>query len=42
MQKIKNVIFDLGGVVLNIDPNAVASRLGEMGVDVAQLFREPD
>ena len=38
MQKIKNVIFDLGGVVLNIDPNAVASRLGEMGVDVAQLF----
>ena len=38
MQKIKNVIFDLGGVVLNIDPNAVASRLGEMGVEVAQLF----
>ena len=38
MQKIKNVIFDLGGVVLNIDINAVALLLGEMGVDVVQLF----
>lgn len=35
--KIKNIIFDLGGVILDIDENIVYKELEKMGVDVAQL-----
>ena len=43
--KIKNIIFDLGGVILDIDENIVYKELEKMGVDVLQLahskeFRE--
>lgn len=42
MQKIKNIIFDLGGVVLNIDEYAVLDNIGKMGVDAKQLLDNKD
>ncbi len=38
MQKIKNVIFDLGGVLLNIDPDAVARNLAGIGLEPNKVF----
>ena len=35
--RIKNIIFDLGGVVLDIDESVVFRELGKMGIDVSQL-----
>ena len=35
--KIKNIIFDLGGVVLDIDENAVYKELEKLGVNVSEL-----
>lgn len=35
--KIKNIIFDLGGVVLDIDENVVYKELEKMGIDRAKL-----
>ena len=35
--KIKNIIFDLGGVILDIDENIVYKELGKMGINVAEL-----
>ena len=35
--KIKNIIFDLGGVILDIDENIVYKELEKMGVNIAQL-----
>ncbi len=39
--KIKNIIFDLGGVILDIDENAVLKELDKMGVNGAQLRNDP-
>lgn len=36
MQKIKNVIFDLGGVVLHLDRQQAVTRFKEMGVKDAE------
>ena len=38
MPKIKNIIFDLGGVLLNIDPDAVARNLVSIGLDSNKVF----
>ena len=35
--KIKNIIFDLGGVILDIDENAALHELQKLGVDSQQL-----
>jgi putative hydrolase of the HAD superfamily len=35
--KIKNIIFDLGGVVLDIDENIVYNELEKMGINVLEL-----
>ena len=35
--KIKNIIFDLGGVILDIDENIVYQELEKLGINVAEL-----
>ena len=35
--KIKNIIFDLGGVILDIDENIVYQELGKLGIKVSEL-----
>ena len=35
--KIKNIIFDLGGVILDIDENIVYKELEKMGINIAEL-----
>ena len=40
--KIKNIIFDLGGVILNIDENIVYKELEKMGVNIAELAHSKD
>ena len=35
--KIKNIIFDLGGVVLDIDESIVYNELEKMGINVSEL-----
>ena len=40
--KIKNIIFDLGGVVLDIDENVVYKELEKMGINVAELARSKE
>ncbi len=35
--RIKNIIFDLGGVILDIDENIVYKELEKMGVDIRKL-----
>ena len=35
--KIKNIIFDLGGVILDIDENIVYKELEKMGINVSEL-----
>ena len=35
--KIKNIIFDLGGVVLDIDENVVYKELEKMGINTTEL-----
>ena len=35
--KIKNIIFDLGGVILDIDENVVYKELEKMGIDISEL-----
>ena len=38
MQKIKNIIFDLGGVILNIDNQAVPDNIEKKGFDARQIL----
>ena len=42
MPEIKNVIFDLGGVLLNIDSDAVARNLASIGLDPVKVFENHD
>ena len=35
--KIKNIIFDLGGVILDIDENVVYQELGKLGINITEL-----
>ena len=35
--RIKNIIFDLGGVILDIDENVVYRELEKMGIDIHEL-----
>ena len=35
--KIKNIIFDLGGVILDIDETIVYKELGKMGINTTEL-----
>ena len=35
--KIKNIIFDLGGVILDIDENVVYKELGKLGINITEL-----
>lgn len=35
--KIKNIIFDLGGVILDIDENVVYKELEKMGIEISEL-----
>ena len=40
--KIKNIIFDLGGVVLDIDENIVYKELEKLGINVSELARSKE
>lgn len=40
--KIKNIIFDLGGVVLDIDENVVYKELEKMGINTSELARSKE
>ena len=40
--KIKNIIFDLGGVILDIDERVIYKELVKMGVDLSQLIHSKD
>ena len=40
--KIKNIIFDLGGVILDIDENIVCKELEKMGISVTELFHSKE
>lgn len=37
--KIKNIIFDLGGVILDIDENATFNELDKIGIDFKQFMQ---
>lgn len=41
MDKIKNVVFDLGGVLIDLDFNRSLSRFKEIGVDDAEQLLDP-
>ena len=40
--KIKNIIFDLGGVILDIDENIVYQELEKLGIPVSQLIHSKE
>ena len=40
--KIKNIIFDLGGVILDIDENLVYTELEKMGISTSELARSKE
>jgi putative hydrolase of the HAD superfamily len=40
--KIKNIIFDLGGVVLDIDENIVYKELEKLGISTTELARSKE
>ena len=40
--KIKNIIFDLGGVILDIDENIVYKELEKMGINVSELAQSKE
>lgn len=40
--KIKNIIFDLGGVILDIDENIVYKELEKLGVNITELAHSKD
>jgi putative hydrolase of the HAD superfamily len=40
--KIKNIIFDLGGVILDIDENIVYKELEKMGISTLELARSKE
>ena len=40
--KIKNIIFDLGGVILDIDENIVYKELEKMGINTLELARSKE
>ena len=40
--RIKNIIFDLGGVILDIDEKVVYRELEKMGIDIQQLSRSKE
>lgn len=40
--KIKNIIFDLGGVILDIDENIVYQELEKLGINVSELPRSKE
>ena len=40
--KIKNIIFDLGGVILDIDENIVYKELEKLGINVSELAHSKD
>ena len=40
--KIKNIIFDLGGVILDIDENVVFNELAKLGVDIKQALHSEE
>ncbi len=39
---IKNIIFDFGGVIIDIDPNAVVNNLKDNGFTDFQRLKEPE
>ena len=40
--KIKNIIFDLGGVILDIDESIICKELEKLGVSVTELFHSKE
>ena len=40
--KIKNIIFDLGGVILDLDENATFNELAKIGIDVRQTIHSTE
>ncbi len=40
--KIENIIFDFGGVVLDIDPELTVKEFGKLGVKDLKIFESPD
>lgn len=41
-ETIKNIIFDFGGVVLDLDPKLTTNALQEFGFDDVNRFKEPE
>ena len=40
--KIKNIIFDLGGVILDIDESIICKEIEKLGINSAELIRSKD
>jgi len=40
--KIKNIIFDLGGVILDLDESITYKELGKMGINTSELVHSKD
>ena len=40
--KIKNIIFDLGGVILDIDETIVYKELEKLGINTVELARSKE
>ena len=40
--KIKNILFDLGGVILDIDESIVYQELGKLGINVSELAQSKE
>ena len=40
--KIKNIIFDLGGVILDLDESITYKELGKMGINTSELAHSKD
>lgn len=39
---IENIIFDFGGVILDIDPGLTIKEFGKLGVENPEIFERPD
>ncbi|MGN0033566.1 MAG: HAD family hydrolase [Candidatus Limimorpha sp.] len=38
---IRNIVFDFGGVIIDIDPYAIVNQMNKMGFSVVDKMREP-
>ena len=38
---IRNIVFDFGGVIIDIDPYAIVNQMNKMGFSVVDKMKEP-